>query len=96
MNIHALKYRFNPDVIFKTVPGSDGEEIIIAHNPETGDMYEFNDIGSYLLPMFAENLPMDQMLARILSEFDATEEEISADVIPFVERLIDLGMVELL
>lgn len=92
MDLLKLQYSFNKDVIFREVAGTDSC-IIMAHNVKTGDMYEFNDVGSDLFLLIKDNVPVDRMMEILTQEYEVSSDEIMEDVTAFINRFIELGII---
>lgn len=92
MDLMKLEYEYNDKIIWKEV--SDGEEtIVIAHDPESGDVYEFNDVGSEIFLMLKDNYKLPQIIDSILDRYDVSFEDIQEDLELIFERFCQLGII---
>lgn len=85
--IKKINYIFNNKIISRNTG-----TIIMAYNPENGDMYEFNDIGGELFSMVEKNYTIEQIFLELTEKYETTEENIFEDVEEFIKRLIDLNI----
>ena len=92
MNLMELKYKFNDKIKVKIVEEGD-EQIVISHDPESGNIYEFNDVGSEIFLMVSRSVPVPQIISSLLEEYDATIDDIYEDVNLLFDRLLQLGII---
>lgn len=89
MDLKKMNYKYNKNVIYK-----DRGEMLMAYNQESSDMYEFNEVGGEIFKMVAEETPMKDILKKLTTEYDVTEEDIYDDVLQIINRLIELKVIE--
>jgi hypothetical protein len=70
-----------------------GEAIVLT--PGDSKIHSFNETGSRIWELLAEELTVGEIAARIRGEFDVSEEQAQRDVITFLEELAAKGMVTL-
>lgn len=70
-----------------------GEAIVLT--PVDSKIHGFNETGSRIWELLAEQQTVGQIVARIHDEFKVSEEQATADVIAFLEVLGAKGMVTL-
>jgi hypothetical protein len=70
-----------------------GEAIVLT--PNDSKIHSFNETGSRIWELLAEELTVGEIAARIRGEFDVSEEQAQTDVIAFLEELAAKGMVTL-
>lgn len=92
MDIKTLKYRYNDKVICKSKPSEDGE-ILLAFDTDNGNMYEFNDVGSELILMIKESMPVQDIIGSIIRNYDVEYADIEEDLVLFFERILRLGII---
>lgn len=93
MDIMDMNYTFNSGIIYREVKDEGGSAFILAHDPKTGDMYEFNDVGSEIFLLIKDNIPIRKVFDVLTHEYDVTADEIREDVQLFIERFIELGLI---
>ena len=88
-------YDFNENIIYKKVKSSDGDNttIVMAHNKENGEMYEFNDVASEIFEMMYNKTKVSDIYKNLCECYNVTEDVISEDVEEFFDRLIDLKII---
>jgi hypothetical protein len=52
-------------------------------NPSTGESFTLNPVGLKLISYFKEGLSDDEIIKRMLEEYEADEREISRDLLDF-------------
>lgn len=93
-----FNYEFNKDIIYKEVKSSDGQDttIIMAHNTQNGEMYEFNDVASEIFVMMHQGTPTQKIYDNLCKEYEIAVEEIADDVEQFFNRILDLGIIKII
>jgi hypothetical protein len=69
----------------------EGEAIVLT--PTDSKIHSFNETGSRIWELLAEEPTVRKIIAQIRSEFEVGEEQAQADVIAFLEELAVKGMV---
>ena len=88
MDLAKINYIFNEEIIYKKMP-----DMLMAYNQESGDTYEFNNVGSIIFEMLAKNVPMEKILEKLMLEYDTSKKVIYSDVSDIVSRMIDLKII---
>lgn len=91
MNIKDLiinGFQVNEEIVFRKV----SEETTMAFNPETGDMYELNDVSDEIISMLGKGMDGVTILEELSKNYDADEQTIIEDVSPLLDRFIELGI----
>jgi hypothetical protein len=68
-----------------------GEAIVLT--PQNSKIHSFNETGSRIWELLADEPTVKEVMAQIRSEFEVGEEQAQADVIAFLEELAAKGMV---
>lgn len=68
-----------------------GEAIVLT--PQNSKIHSFNETGSRIWELLADEPTVKEVVAQIRSEFEVGEEQAQADVIAFLEELAAKGMV---
>ncbi len=71
----------------------DHEAVML--NVELGKYFGMNIIASDIWSKLKTPMSVDSLIQSLASEYDITVEACQADVIPFIEQLIDNGLIEL-
>ena len=88
MKIESFKdFHLNENLIFRKT-----SDIMMVYNKDSGDMYEFNDVGSDIISLLREDISIVQLPNRLTEIYDVDVEVMEEDVVLFLERLIDLGV----
>jgi hypothetical protein len=70
-----------------------GEAIVLT--PTDSKIHSFNETGSRIWELLAEELTVGEIVTRIRGEFEVSEEQAQIDVIAFVEELSTKGIITL-
>jgi hypothetical protein len=70
-------------------------EIVIL-NMAKENYVGLDEIGRVIWDLLKEPWRVDELCARLSREFEATAEQIAADVLPFINELTDEGLVRVL
>jgi hypothetical protein len=70
-----------------------GEAIVLT--PQNSKIHSFNETGSRIWELLAEEPTVEEVVAQIRGEFEVSEEQAQADVTAFLEELAAKGMVTL-
>lgn len=68
-----------------------GEAIVLT--PQNSKIHSFNETGSRIWELLAKEPTVRELVAKIRSEFEVSEEQARADVIAFLEELAAKGIV---
>lgn len=83
-----VKYKFNEEIKIR-----DCGEVMLAFNPESSDMLEFNNTGAYLFNMFRKEVPFKQIYDSVCDVFEVEYEDIDEDINELVNRMIELNCI---
>jgi hypothetical protein len=70
------------------------DEIVILNMPKN-NYIGLDEIGRFIWELVAEPCCVDELCNRLSQEFEATPEQIAADVLPFIEELISEGLIRI-
>lgn len=76
-----------PHLIYRPI-----DDILMIFDPETGDTHELDVTGREVFYLFVTGSAVDDCVATLSAEYDAPAEEIKNDVIPFVDRMLEVGV----
>jgi len=79
--------RRNSDVISKRLDQTS----VLVHIP-TNRIFELNETGSRVWEMIGENLNADQIVRRLVDEFEVEEAQAAGEVTELLTRLRDEGL----
>lgn len=74
-----------------------GENMLIPVGETTGEyngIFVLDGIGETIWKMIENGMEQNEIVSALLSEYDAPEADIKADVEAFIGKLRDLGIVE--
>jgi len=63
-----------------------GEDLVIL-NPQTGEYYGLNDVGSLIWDRLENECTRDELVAAVVADYDVEPGEASTDVDELVEQL---------
>jgi len=63
-------------------------------DPETGTSFTVNSTGLFILKCLKEGLTEEEILSKVCSEFDVSEEEAKRDLLDFLDQLRIYGLVK--
>lgn len=76
-----------PNVLVRVV---QGEAVVLDLNAER--YLGFNAVGTRIWEVLTEAATIDDAIAALLEEFEVTEAQLRADVVAFVQKLLDAGL----
>lgn len=82
--------RITPNCVFSD---HDGEKVIL--NFETGKYFKLNSMGSKVFNLVSENRSIKSILKITTEEFEDDPKIIKKDLLSFIDKCIDLNLVEL-
>ena len=88
LNYIDLQYNFNPDIVIR-----EGDGVRLAFNPDTTDIYEFNETGAEVLALLEKELAVKDILATLCEEYGCEEQDIAEDVFLLMERMLELNVI---
>lgn len=82
-------YKRNADVLTANV---DGELVMMS--VQAGSYFSIGGIGTQLWELLAEPKSLDALIDAIVADYDVPRERCAADVGVFLQKLIDLNLIE--
>jgi hypothetical protein len=82
--------RLNPNEA--VVAAEVGEELVLL-NVESGVYFGLDPIGTRVWQLLTEGADEDTLVARLLAEYEVTEEILRADLTVLFEQLVERGLV---
>lgn len=79
---------FNNDILMR-----DCGEVTLAFNPETSDMFEFNETGAEVFELLKEGLQYKEIIDKLCTDYDVKPEEIYEDIDEILMRMEDVGII---
>jgi hypothetical protein len=89
MRDSATLFKLSDDVRYRVI---DNEAVLLRL--EAGKVHALNEVGARILDLIDGNRPLGEILATLSREYEVGLEELEADVIRFLETLLDGGVVE--
>lgn len=77
----------NPDIVWKKM----GDEVVLL-NPETGKYFGLNRVGSSFWSLVDGQVTVDQIIDRMLGEYNVERERIAADILELIGSLEARGL----
>jgi len=62
-------------------------------DPETGDTYTVNFTGLFILNLLKQGKSENEILEKLIEEFDVNEEEAKRDLLDFLEQIKIYGFI---
>ena len=72
---------------------SEVDREIVALNIESGVCYGLNEVGSRIWGLLAEPVPISEVCAILISEFEVERDTCEREVIDLIEHLLKEGLV---
>jgi hypothetical protein len=82
--------KIKSDVLFHPVSG----QVVLLHLPQER-YYSLDDVGSRMWALLVEDGDPRKVVRQLLDVYDVGEEELERDVLAFIERLAESGLVEI-
>lgn len=86
----SVKVRVSENVLWRKV----ADEVLIS-NSATESIFGLDGAGSRMWQLLAENGSVDDVVAALAAEFDASSASIAADVAALIENLRSRGLLEI-
>ena len=83
--------RRNPNQVFSEV---DDEVVMLSIT--NSEYYNLNEIGSIIWRQLKESTSLNKLISKLTQEFEVSEDECRTDVLPFINELLELGIIEML
>ena len=71
----------------------DCGNVTLAFNPDTSDMFEFNDTGAEIFELLKTGMQYDEVIASLCEVYDVTPADIYDDVDSILERMESTGII---
>ena len=81
-------FRIPDEVIFREL---DGEAVVL--NLDTGIYFGLDAVGTRIWRLLEERKPLKAVLDTLIDEYEAPPDRLQRDLLAFVERLDDKGLV---
>ena len=59
---------------------------------ETGKYYNLGDVGGEIWKLLQEPLCLNELMDKLMAQYDVSREQCETDIIPFLQQLIDSGL----
>jgi hypothetical protein len=83
------RLRTRSDVRFRRV----ADEAVVLRQ-DAGEVLALNEVAARILELVGEGLTQDEIVDRLLEEYDVERPELEADTAAFVQELLDSGVIE--
>jgi hypothetical protein len=70
------------------------DESLVMMDIDAGKYYVLDDVASFVWTRLAEPTPVGALITDLCSRYDVTPSRCEADVLPFLARLHEKGLVE--
>lgn len=88
VNISAVQFATNDAVMYAEL---DGEAVLL--NIETGVYFGLDPLGTQIWQSLAEGVDPDEIIERLLDEYEVERSRVQADVRAFLENLQRNGLI---
>lgn len=89
MNIdRETKIKRNPDMVSSDM---DGEKVMMSI--ENGEYYALDPVGSDIWENIEDEIKIDDLIKKLLSKFDVSEEICEKDTMEFLNELIEKKLI---
>jgi len=85
-----MKIKLPKDVVWTKL----GDEVAIL-NSETGTYFGLDPVGSRIWCLMAEGLGIDEVVAKLLAEYQVDEERVRNDLRELIEQLEERALVQI-
>ena len=85
--MNQVNYQLAKNVLFQKV----AEETVILE-PETGEYYTLNAIGTFMVEQFQQGYAKAEVINLVLEKYQVTEVEVSHDIEELLTQLLKLGL----
>ena len=85
--------------LIKRIPGAlstsiDNEAVILGI--ESGNYFGFNEIGTEIWEKIEFSISVDKLIANFTTAYSNENQEIKNDIIDFLSKLLDSGLIEIM
>lgn len=84
-----MKYKIIEDVIWKVI---DDETVIL--NPEKDEYYTLNNTGTAVWGLIDKGKDLEKLVGELLKQYNASENELKADVKKIIKDLLDKKLIK--
>ena len=70
------------------------DDCLVMMDIDAGKYYLLDDVASYVWTRLAEPTPVADLVAGLCSRYDVTPSRCEADLLPFLDRLREKGLVQ--
>jgi len=88
--ISELKIIANSSIVFR----EEFDNWALLFNPDTGDVYGLNPVGSFIMKQLDGTLTAKDFVEKIKTSFDDVSPDIDQDVGSFLDELVTKGFAE--
>ena len=85
----ATLFKLSDDVRYRVI---DKEAVLLRL--EAGKVHALNEVGARIVDLIDGNRPLGKIIDTMSQEYEVGLEDLRADVIRFIETLLDGGVVE--
>lgn len=85
-----IRAHLSPDALFQEIAG---EAVIL--DLATSTYFGLDPVGARVWQLLQEQTDLQRVCARLLDEFDVTQERLEEDVLRLLQELKDAGLVQL-
>lgn len=78
----------------RTIPSGEIDDELMALDAKRGEVLGLDKIGTEIWRMAAVSVSVAEMVDRLSKSYDADRETIRADLLPFLEELVEAGLLE--
>lgn len=89
-----IKYVRNQEFIFRKIVDETILVPVKQNVAELNCIYSLNEVGSFLWQKLTEPQELSSLQSAVLSEFDASPEQVAVDISQFLTDLISFGAVQ--
>jgi len=68
-------------------------KVFVAYDNENSTLYEFNEVGFFILEKIKQGLSKEQVIKIITEEFGVKKEKARSDCTNFIKKIKKLGLV---
>lgn len=79
---------FNEDILTR-----ECAEVTLAFNPDTSDMFEFNDSGADVFNLIKRGLQYNELINELCKMYSVEPDDIYDDVDEIISRMIEVGII---
>jgi hypothetical protein len=96
MGIFAVKKEISPDTMLQRKPDTlfnqiDGEVVMLSI--ENSEYYGMDKVGSFIWELLAIPISFQELLYKLMDEYDVSEKQCSNDTLTFLYKLLDKKLI---